>query len=119
MYNAPKKLQRKREEQARIESAERIAKAAEERRKREIAARKEHEIKQQLRLKEIRENPQLFIQQNEQVRDEDGNRWIKCRFCGCIKTDPSFVEYGDNGEKNLGLCRECYRKRRKHCDDLQ
>lgn len=101
--------QRKREEQERLE-AERRAKAAAERIKREEAARKEHEEKQRLRLKEIQENPLLFIQQETKVRDLDGNRWIKCEECGAVKLDTQFSIYGGEGKINLGTCTECSRR---------
>lgn len=103
--------QKKREEQARRE-AERRAKAAEERRKREETARIEHEEKQRLRLKEIQENPHLFIQQETQVRDLNGNRWVKCEKCGAIKIDRQFVEYGGYGRLNIGTCADCSKDKR-------
>ena len=104
-----KEEQRKLEEQARLEAELRV-KAAEERRKQEAAVRNEREEKQRLRLKEIQENPQLFIQQETQVRDLDGNRWIKCEQCGAVMLDRYFPDYGGSGKMNLGICSECSRK---------
>lgn len=48
-----------------------------------------------------------FIQQEVQVRDAAGNRWIKCRFCGLIAKEGAFVSYGGAGHINSGTCREC------------
>lgn len=48
-----------------------------------------------------------FIQQETQVRDTVGNRWIKCRFCGEIGRDDMFISYGGAGTLNMGTCREC------------
>jgi len=48
-----------------------------------------------------------FIQQETQVRDAEGNRWIKCEFCGKIAKDDEFKSYGGDGHINLGTCYEC------------
>lgn len=48
-----------------------------------------------------------FSQQEIQVRDADGNRWIKCEFCGKIAMEKEFNLYGGAGHINLGTCKEC------------
>ncbi len=48
-----------------------------------------------------------FSQQETQVRDADGNRWIKCDFCGKIAKEGEFSSYGGAGHINLGTCKEC------------
>lgn len=48
-----------------------------------------------------------FIQQNTQIRDAEGNRWIKCEFCGKIAKENEFTSYGGIGHINLGTCKGC------------
>lgn len=48
-----------------------------------------------------------FEQQETQVRDLEGNRWIKCEFCGKIAMDAEFSSYGGPGHINLGTCKVC------------
>lgn len=48
-----------------------------------------------------------FSQQETQVRDAAGNRWIKCEFCGKIAMESEFSTYGGAGHINLGTCKEC------------
>lgn len=48
-----------------------------------------------------------FSQQETQVRDAAGNRWIKCEFCGKIAMESEFNTYGGAGHINLGTCKEC------------
>lgn len=48
-----------------------------------------------------------FEQQETQVRDLEGNRWIKCEFCGKIAMDSEFSSYGGPGHINLGTCKVC------------
>lgn len=48
-----------------------------------------------------------FTQQETQVIDDEGNRWIKCRFCQKIDKDSKFSSYGGEGRFNLGTCNEC------------
>lgn len=48
-----------------------------------------------------------FSQQIKQVRDTEGNRWIKCEFCGKIAKENEFTSYGGDGHINLGTCKEC------------
>lgn len=46
-------------------------------------------------------------QQETQVRDAAGNRWIKCEYCGKIAKESEFSLYGGPGHINLGTCKEC------------
>lgn len=46
-------------------------------------------------------------QQDKQVRDEQGNRWIRCELCGEVKEEAEFASYGGPGHVNLGECKRC------------
>lgn len=48
-----------------------------------------------------------FSQQDKQIRDADGNRWVKCEFCGKIALEAEFSSYGGLGRVNLGTCYDC------------
>ena len=49
-------------------------------------------------------------QQETQVIDPDGNRWVKCRYCGRVDKTTAFSSYGGRGSVNLGTCKSCDRK---------
>lgn len=49
-------------------------------------------------------------QQETQVIDPDGNRWVKCRHCGRVDKTTAFSSYGGRGSVNLGTCKICDRK---------
>ena len=49
-------------------------------------------------------------QQETQVIDPDGNRWVKCRYCGRGDKTTAFSSYGGRGSVNLGTCKICDRK---------
>ena len=49
-------------------------------------------------------------QQERQVIDPDGNRWIRCQYCGRIDQTAAFSSYGGRGSVNLGICKSCDRK---------
>lgn len=49
-------------------------------------------------------------QQETQVIDPDGNRWVKCRYCGRVDKMTAFSSYGGRGSVNLGTCKICDRK---------
>ena len=94
-----KKLQQQRED------AERRRKEFEE--KRRIEAEKLEEEKRQ-REEDFKKNMESnFSQQETQVRDSEGNRWIKCEFCGKIAEESEFTSYGGACHINLGTCKEC------------
>lgn len=52
-----------------------------------------------------------FAQQEVQVRDAAGNRWIKCEYCGRIAKESEFISYGGLKHVNLGTCRSCSSKK--------
>ncbi|MBO5238215.1 MAG: topoisomerase DNA-binding C4 zinc finger domain-containing protein [Lachnospiraceae bacterium] len=94
-----KRLQQQREE------TERRRKELEE--KRRIEAEKLEEEKRQ-REEDFKRNMESnFSQQETQVRDPEGNRWIKCEFCGKIARESNFTSYGGAGHINLGTCKDC------------
>lgn len=41
------------------------------------------------------------------IRDSNGNRWVKCKYCGKIAMDKYFVMYGGKGTINIGTCYDC------------
>ena len=94
--------------QEQIRRAEEInarRKAAEARKKKEEEQRLEQKKRQEeMFAKHLEE---LLSQQETQVRDADGNRWVKCEYCGKIATENMFSSYGGPGRVNLGTCREC------------
>lgn len=49
-------------------------------------------------------------QQETQAIDPDGNRWVKCRYCGRVDKTTAFSSYGGRGSVNLGTCKICDRK---------
>ena len=49
-------------------------------------------------------------QQQEQVRDATGARWIKCVLCGSVETEDKFWSYGGANHVNLGTCYKCGKK---------
>lgn len=51
-----------------------------------------------------------FTQQHTQVRDAEGNRWIKCEYCGLIAKENEFTSYGGTNHVNLGTCKSCSSK---------
>ncbi|MEE0687041.1 MAG: DNA topoisomerase I [Lachnospiraceae bacterium] len=99
--------QRQREEMAKQlrmqkEEAEKRQKEHEEKIRRE-AERQQEERRQ--REEEFRCNMESNLsQQKTQVRDAEGNRWIKCEFCGKIAIEDEFNNYGGAGHINLGTC---------------
>lgn len=69
---------------------------------------KQRQLEAQRRAEDFKKNMESqFAQQETQVRDEEGNRWIKCEFCGMIAKEENFVSYGGQGRINLGICKEC------------
>lgn len=41
------------------------------------------------------------------MRDADGNRWIRCKFCGKIAMEGDFSSYGGKGHMSFGTCKDC------------
>lgn len=46
-------------------------------------------------------------QQERQVYDSEGVRWVKCRYCGQVLPANECLTYGGIGTVNLGECRSC------------
>ena len=46
-------------------------------------------------------------QQEHQVRDALGRRWVVCEKCGKAKLVDEFRIYGGAGRINLGICYDC------------
>ncbi len=103
-------LQRESEEQQRRqrEAEERFRKLKEEERRRREKEEADRLSQARQREEDFRRNMESgFEQQERQVRDSEGNRWIKCEFCGKIAKESEFVTYGGPGRINLGTCKEC------------
>ena len=58
-------------------------------------------------------------QQETQVINPDGNRWVKCRYCGRVDKTTAFSSYGGRGSVNLGTCKICDRKPVSECRFIQ
>lgn len=100
------------EQEKRRQEQERQRKEMERRRqeleeKRHLEAEKIEEEKRQREADFKRNMESGFAQQETQVLDEEGNRWIKCEFCGKIAKENDFTTYGGMGHINLGTCRDC------------
>lgn len=93
-----------REEIAKRRMAELAEKQQEERRRQRAEAEKRE-------ADFIRNMGESFSQQITPVRDAEGNRWIKCEYCGKIAKEGSFLSYGGRGHVNLGTCKECATRR--------
>lgn len=103
-------LERQREENEKLlqkqrEEAEKRRRELEE--KRQFEEEKREQEKRQ-REEDFKRNMESnFAQQETQVRDAEGNRWIKCEFCGKIARESEFTSYGGTGHINLGTCKDC------------
>lgn len=95
------------EQKKRQEEAEKRRAEESERRKLEEEKRAEEERRRDEDFKRSLE--ERLNQQETQVRDAYGNRWIKCEFCGKIAKDSEFLSYGGaiGVHLNLGTCKEC------------
>lgn len=100
--------QREEAEQERRRQAEEAAKRREEFQEKQRRERERQQAEKRQREEEfVRNMESNFSQQETQVRDADGNRWIKCEFCGKIAMEGEFGSYGGKGRVNLGTCRDC------------
>ena len=87
------------------ENAEKLKKISIEKRRVE-EKQQQRELKK--RIDEFKKNMESnFSQQETQVIDSEGIRWIKCEFCGNIARVSEFSSYGGAGRINLGICRDC------------
>lgn len=87
----------------------------EEASRRRVELEEKHRIDEEKRQEDIRKREEDFkrnmesdfLQQETQVRDGSGNRWIKCEYCGKIAQENEFTSYGGVGRVNLGTCKDC------------
>lgn len=49
-------------------------------------------------------------QQDKQVRDKNGKRWLQCEICNKIDAEDAFFSYGGKNHLNLGICNDCKNK---------
>lgn len=95
------RIQREAKEKQRLEYERIQAEKA-----REEAERKRNERNQ--REENFKRNmAENFSQQKTIVRDAEGNRWVKCEYCGRIARESEFNFYGGTNHINLGTCKEC------------
>lgn len=95
-------------EQERKRQAEESEKRKEEFKEKQRLEREQREAEKRQREEDfIRNKESNFSQQETQIRDADGNRWIKCEFCGKIAMEGEFSIYGGKGHINLGTCKDC------------
>ncbi len=108
--NSMDDLKSKREEQKRLqEESKKQQKLEEEKRKEEQRIEVETAFKEKSQKEaEFKRNLSSNLDQQEtQVRDADGNRWIKCEYCGNIAMEAEFATYGGLHHVNLGICKKC------------
>ena len=90
------------------------AKTAEERRRREEAQKRreaEHEKMRDMDAIFRKNLAEGFVQQEYIVRDAHKRRWARCELCDDIKMETEFAMIGGPGKVNLGICRDCMRRR--------
>ena len=105
-------------ERRRLELLKQQEEAEKERKKRQEEARIRREKEEAERRAEIKRREDdfrknmadNFTQQHTQVRDAEGNRWIKCEYCGLIAKENEFTSYGGTNHVNLGTCKSCSSK---------
>lgn len=116
-----KKMQEEEERRSQEQQRQREALAKQLQQQREEIEKRQKEIKETIRKEaerqqeekrqrenEFRCNLEIYLSQQEtQVRDAEGNRWIRCEFCGKIAMEEEFSNYGGVGHVNLGTCKEC------------
>jgi Skp family chaperone for outer membrane proteins len=102
---------RRRWEEEQKLATERAAKQRDEAEKARSEAEKHNCIVEKERIEEERRLADSLLermnQQEEQVRDSQGRRWIKCEYCGKIALESKFSSYGGSNRINLGTCYEC------------
>lgn len=105
---------RRRAEQGRIAQEQYLIRLEELRKEREKALELEPERKKQIAemhyANSYNEVKDKFTQQEFQIRDSSGRRWIQCELCGEIKPESEFGSYGGTNHVNLGVCYKCSRR---------
>ena len=108
---------RRLDEQERVSREQYMLRQEESRKKRERALELERERKKQIAdmqyTNSYNEVKDKFTQQESQIRDSSGRRWIQCELCGEIKPESEFSSYGGANHVNLGVCCDCSRHNRK------
>lgn len=108
---AEAEVRRRRWEEEQWHGIERAAKQRDEAEKAQSEAEQHKRIEEQERREAERQFSDSLLermnQQEEQVRDSQGRRWIKCEFCGMIALESKFSSYGGTNHINLGICKEC------------
>ena len=90
--------------------AERIAaEGAEAARLRAVRRAEEKSAWQEAQKRAFAEVLEQIDQQEHQVRDVFGQRWVRCKRCGEVKLVDEFQSYGGPGRINLGICYDCAR----------
>jgi len=104
---------RRRAEQERIQHEQYLLRQEELRKERERALELERERQKQIAemryINSYNEVKNKFTQQEFQIRDSSGRRWVKCELCGEIKPESEFGSYGGMNHVNLGVCYKCTR----------
>ena len=102
--------EQRRKERERLEQieAERIEQQRKARERQEQIEREQAEAERKLREDAFKNDFEAEITQQEHlVIDPEGNRWIRCQYCGKTATTSSFMSYGGAGSINLGICYDC------------
>ena len=107
-----KAYRRRLEQQEKREALEQQRKTKlEEENKRKEKEQIERETARKRLDEEFKQNMESnFTQQEKQIRDAEGNRWVKCEFCGFIAKEGEFTSYGGLNHVNLGTCKACSSK---------
>ena len=105
---------RRRADQGRIAQEQYLIRQEELRKEREKALELERERQKQIAemhyVNSYNEVKDKFTQQEFQIRDSSGRRWIQCELCGEIKPESEFGSYGGTNHVNLGVCYKCSRR---------
>ena len=108
---------RRRAEQERMAQKQYLLRQEELRKEREKALEEERARQKQIAEKRLingyNEVKDRFTQQEYQIRDSYGRRWVKCELCGEIKSESEFGLYGGANHVNLGVCYNCSRRDKK------
>lgn len=57
--------------------------------------------------------PGLVAMSEAVVRDRNGDRCVVCSECGEVKHEEDFVTFGGKDGVNIGICRDCYHRKRE------
>ena len=105
--------QRQVEYLAQLKKQQELAAELERKKKEQIEAeRKARKEREEANKERIREkiDASIDLDQEHPFYDSDGNRWIRCEYCGRLSTEEDFVSHGGSHHANLGTCKECHRK---------